>query len=53
MASSAYLEEPALVKGEQTEWSPTVRLVLAFIIGLLVLSPAILGLYWEMVLPKW
>jgi hypothetical protein len=49
---SEYLENMAWVKGERKRWSPRVKLILAFIIGLLVLSPAILGIYWELLLPK-
>jgi hypothetical protein len=50
MSRSGYLEDTAWVQGEQTEWSPTVKLILAFILGFLALSPAILGIYWEMFL---
>jgi hypothetical protein len=52
MSRTEYFECTPLVEGEQREWSPTAKLILAFILGLLVLSPAILGAYWEMVLPK-
>ncbi len=52
MSSIEYLERAVVVKGERTEWSPTVKLTLASIIALLVISPAVLGLYWEMLLPK-
>jgi len=52
MSGNEYLEGTAWVQGEQTEWSPTVKLILAFILGLLALSPAILGIYWEMLLPQ-
>jgi len=51
MAPTEYLEGTAWLKGEKTRWSPTVKLVLAFILGVLVLSPAILGIYWELLLP--
>jgi len=50
MSRSEYLEGTAWVQGEQTEWSPTVKLILAFILGLLALSPAILGIHWERLL---
>jgi hypothetical protein len=43
--------EGAWVKGEKKQWSPSVKLILAFILGLLVLSPAILGIHWELLLP--
>lgn len=53
MSSIDYLERLVVViAGERTEWSHTVKLILASIIALLVMSPAILGLYWEMLLPK-
>ncbi|MGB8991099.1 MAG: hypothetical protein WCD80_03500 [Desulfobaccales bacterium] len=51
MSRSEYLESMPWVKGEKKQWSPTVKLVLAFIVGLMALTPAILGIYWEMVLP--
>jgi hypothetical protein len=50
MSHSEYLEGTAWVQGEQREWSPTVKLILAFILGFLALSPAILGIYWELLL---
>ena len=52
MSRTKYLEGPAWVKGEQAEWFPKIRLLLAFVLGLLALSSAILGRYWEMLLPK-
>ena len=52
MSRSEYLETTAWVKGEKKQWSPSVKLILAFILGLLVLSPAILGIYWELLLPR-
>ncbi len=45
---SDYLEAKGWVKREKKEWFPKLRLILAFIIGLLLLSPAILGIYWEL-----
>ncbi len=51
MSRSEYLEGMPWVKGEKKQWSPTVKLVLAFIVGLMALTPAILGIYWEMLLP--
>ena len=51
MSRSDYLETTAWVKGERKQWSPTVKLILAFILGLLALSPAILGIYWQHLLP--
>ena len=52
MSCSKYLETTACVKGEKKQWSPRVKLILAFILGLLVLSPAILGIYWQLLLPR-
>jgi hypothetical protein len=50
MSRSGVLEGAPMVQGEQTEW-PRGKLILAFIVGLLLLSPAILGIYWEWLLP--
>ncbi|MCX5888434.1 MAG: hypothetical protein NTY36_03165 [Deltaproteobacteria bacterium] len=50
MARSDYFEGTAWVEGEQKEWSPKVKLIVAFILGLLALSPAILGIHWEFLL---
>lgn len=52
MERSEYVEVTAWVKGEQQGWSPRVKLILAFVLGFLALSPAILGIYWELLLPK-
>jgi hypothetical protein len=52
MSHSNYLETTAWVKGEKKHWSPTVKILLAFILGLLALSPAILGIHWELFLPR-
>jgi len=46
------LETPAWVKGEKKPWSPKVKIILAFVLGLLALSPAILGIYWQLLLPR-
>jgi hypothetical protein len=51
MSHIDYLDAPSMMKGERTPWSPTAQLVVAFLIGILLLSPAILGLYWELLLP--
>ncbi len=51
MARIADFKEWAWVKGEPKEWPPIVKMILGFILSLLVLSPPILGLYWEMLLP--
>jgi hypothetical protein len=52
MESSDSLESPAMVRPEPAGWSLTVKLILAFILGLLALSPAILGIHWELILGK-
>jgi len=49
---SSRVMEGAWVRGEKTQWSPTVKLILAFFLGCLLLSPAILGIYWEVLLGK-
>ena len=50
MSRTEYFEG-SMVERDRREWSPTAKLVLAFIIGLLLLSPAILGIHWEALLP--
>jgi hypothetical protein len=50
MNRTEYLEGVAWLRREKREWSPTVKLILAFILGFLAISPAILGIYWEMLL---
>ena len=52
MSHSNYLEDAAWIKREKTEWSPTAKLILAFVLVLLALSPAILGIHWELLLRK-
>jgi len=45
------LETSGWVKaGEKKRWSPKVKIILAFVLGLLALSPAILGIYWQLLL---
>ena len=51
MSTSRYFDT-VWVKGEKTEWSPKVKMILAFVLGFLALSPAILGIYWELLLGK-
>lgn len=50
MSYSKYFETTAWMKREKTEWSSTVKLILAFVLAVLALSPAILGIYWELLL---
>jgi hypothetical protein len=52
MSHSKSLQGAAWMKREKTEWSPKAKLILAFVLGFLALSPAILGIYWEWLLPK-
>ncbi len=52
MSPTKYLENTAWVKGEKAQWPPIVKLILAFILVLLAISPAILGIHWELLLGK-
>lgn len=52
MSRSEYLETAPWVKGGKNLWSPTLKIILAFVLGLLALSPAILGIYWQHLLPR-
>jgi len=52
MYRNKYFEGAAWVEGEKKPWSPTLKIILAFIITLMALTPAILGIYWELLLPK-
>ena len=52
MSHSKSLEGAAWMKGERAKWSPRAKLILAFVLGLLALSPAILGIHWELLLPR-
>jgi len=52
MSHSRSFEGAAWIKGERTGWTPRAKLLLAFVLGLLALSPAILGIYWEWFLPR-
>jgi hypothetical protein len=52
MDHSKSLQGTAWMKREKTEWTPKAKLILAFALGFLALSPAILGIYWEWLLPK-
>jgi hypothetical protein len=51
MSRTEYLKGIPWVKGEKKQVSPTVKMIVAFIVGLMALTPAILGLYWELLLP--
>jgi len=52
MSHRKYLEGAAWMKREKTKWFLKPRLIMAFVLGFLVLLPAILGIYWEMFSPK-
>jgi hypothetical protein len=52
MSRSEYLDGTVWVEKAKQQWSPTAKIILAFILGFLALTPAILGIYWEMILPK-
>ena len=52
MNRSEYFDGTVWVEKDKKQWSPTVKLILAFILGFLALTPAILGIHWEMLLPK-
>ncbi len=45
------LEGRVWVQEEKQGWPPSLKLIIAFAIGFLALSPAILGLHWELILP--
>jgi hypothetical protein len=51
MYDGEVLKGMALEKGERRGWSPTAKMILAFIIGFLALLPATLGIHWEIFLP--
>ncbi len=51
MSREHYLQGATWVERERMGWSPSLKLILAFILGVLLLSPAVLGLYWEVFLP--
>lgn len=51
MSHADVLRGAPLVRREREGRSPSITLIWAYIIGLLLLSPAILGLYWEWLLP--
>ena len=51
MSTNEQVEGMVWVRKERRGWPPSLKLILAFVIGLLALSPAILGLHWEKLLP--
>ncbi len=51
MSRIEHVERLAWVKRERRELSPVIKVVLGIIFSVLVLSPAILGTYWELLLP--
>jgi hypothetical protein len=52
MSTREQVERIGWVQENKQGLPPGIKLLLAFLIGLAVLSPAILGLYWELILPK-
>jgi hypothetical protein len=52
MSRPGYLDAPIVVPAHRPAWPPAVKLFVAFVAALALLSPAILGLYWEILLPK-
>lgn len=52
MSHVRYMDRPVRLEGERLQGSPTVKIILGIILSLLILSPAILGLYWELLLPR-
>jgi hypothetical protein len=50
MSLSEYVAGNVWVQEKRQGWPPRAKLILAFILGFLLLSPAILGIYWEMLL---
>ncbi len=51
MSYGEYAETLVTVQRGKREWPPGLKLILAFILGFLALSPAILGIHWERLLP--
>jgi hypothetical protein len=52
MSRTGYLDTPAYAPAKRTALPPTVKLLLAFVVGLALLSPAVLGIYWEIFLSR-
>ena len=51
MSISEQVERIFWAREEKQGLPPGLKLLLAFVIGLALLSPAILGIYWELLLP--
>lgn len=51
MSVNEQVEGIVWAQEERQRWPPRLKLILAFVIGFLVLSPAILGIHWERILP--
>ena len=51
MSNNTQVEGMVWVGEEKRGMPPGLKLLVAFVIGLAVLSPAILGIYWELILP--
>ncbi len=52
MSRIGYLDEAPPVGGEQTPWPHFLKMLLAYLIAILLLSPALLGHHWEWFLPE-
>jgi hypothetical protein len=52
MSRPGYLDPPVVVPAKRAAWPPGAKLLLAFVAALALLSPAVLGLYWEIFLPR-
>jgi hypothetical protein len=53
MSNSNYLEGTVWHKGEKTGWSSKARLIMALVLGVLILGPLLVGIYWELFLPQY
>jgi hypothetical protein len=51
MSNNEDVESLVWMKRERKQLSPVVKVILGIIFSALVLSPAILGIHWEFLLP--
>lgn len=51
MSVNEQVEGIVWAQEDRQGWPPRLKLILAFVIGFLALSPAILGIHWERILP--
>ena len=52
MSCPGYLDPPVVLPAKKTALPPALKMLAAFLVGLALLSPAVLGLYWEIFLPR-